>query len=104
MDVSKSAVIKNRMYQQPFRSIIALPGSSANSRFREFSRMASTHSRNKECQKRGTATEHAEMEGPGGRATLHALEHAMGLPRGAATDHAEGGAAILHDMEDAQAD
>ena len=28
----------------------------------------------------------------------------MGLPRGAATEHAEGGAATLHDMEDAQAD
>ena len=66
--------------------------------------MASKHSRNKECQKRGTATEHAEREGPGGRATWHALEHAMGLPRGAATEHAEGGPATLHDMEDAQAE
>ena len=28
----------------------------------------------------------------------------MGLPRGAATEHAEGGAATLHDMEDAQAE
>ena len=66
--------------------------------------MASTHSRNKESQKRGTATEPAERKAPGGRVTWHALEHAMGLPRCAATDHAEGGAAILHDMEDAQAD
>ena len=36
-------------------SIIALPGSSANSRFLELSRMVSTHSRYKESQKRGSA-------------------------------------------------
>ena len=42
---------------------------------------------------RTTATEHAETEAPGGRGIVK---------RGAATKHAEGGAATLHDMEDAQ--
>ena len=51
--------------------------------------------RDKESQKRGTATEHAERKAPGGRATWHALEHAMGLSRGAATEHAEMSANVV---------
>ena len=39
----------------------------------EFSTMA-THSRTKDCQKRGAATEHAEKKVPGGRATENAEE------------------------------
>ena len=46
------------------------------------------HSLNKESQKRGIATEHA--------VTWHALEDAMGLPRGAATEHAKRGALHAH--------
>ena len=44
--------------------------SSANSRSLEPSRMTSTNSRTKDCQKRGTATEHAERTRPGGRVIL----------------------------------
>ena len=51
--------------------------------------------RDKESQKRGTATEHAERHAPGGRATWHALEHGMGLSRGAATEHAEMSANVV---------
>ena len=39
----------------------------------EFSTMA-THSRTKDCQKRGAATEHTEKKAPGGRATENAEE------------------------------
>ena len=98
-------------------SIIALPVSSANSRFLEFSRMASTHSPTKapeatllqghpkchncssECQKRGAATEHAERKPPGGRATEHAVKKAPG-GRGTLKPYAQ----TLQAMEDAQAD
>ena len=41
-----------------------------------------------ESQKRGTVAEHAERKAPGDRGTWHALAHAMGLSRGAATEYA----------------
>ena len=61
--------------------------------------MASAHSRTKECQKRGTATEHAERKAPGGRATEHAEKKAPG-GRGTLKPYAQTSQA----MEDAQAD
>ena len=49
--------------------------------------MASTHSRTKECQKRGTATEHAERKALGDRGTRESW--------GVATEHAEMSANVV---------
>ena len=57
------------------------------------------HNRSSECQKRGTATEHAERKAPGGRATEHAEKKAPGS-RGTLKPYAQTSQA----MEDAQAD